>query len=371
MAKGKKNGKIEIYRLVFTVAIMLVHMNRYAFDYKLEFPYGYTFFSHAPMYVEFFFLISGFLMAKSIKKQVERNRLNGIENKFRVSEGTFFIKKKYMSVFPYHLVASALIILSTISLSKPTIIEKLSYVVDYLPTLFFIQISGIRFVNMDFTWYISCMIFAMALIYPLMSKYYDEFTRYFAPIVSILILGIIVKNSETLTGTAAWYFVCYKSFLRGLSEIMLGTVAFECSEALSKKSFTKIKRILFTAVEFGLFAFSLFYSISKIDRKYEIMLVPVFFIMIVISFSGQAYGEIFNNKFSYALGRLSLPLYLSQAVGFIITANAFTQSQTLIRLAVCLGANLIASIIVLCLGKALAKLKIFTVTPPAVEEKAA
>ncbi len=60
----KKNGKIELLRFVFALTVVIFHLNVDWYNHGLQLMY------HGNMGVEFFFLVSGFLMARSIQQRI-------------------------------------------------------------------------------------------------------------------------------------------------------------------------------------------------------------------------------------------------------------------------------------------------------------
>ena len=91
-----KNGKIELWRFLFCIIIMTFHIGDdiLGLDYRIA--GDISLFSKGQFAVEFFFVLSGFLMASSAFK----NRNNGIGT----GRDTFnFMQRKLMAVLPYHL----------------------------------------------------------------------------------------------------------------------------------------------------------------------------------------------------------------------------------------------------------------------------
>lgn len=93
MITTKKNGKIEFYRFIFCIAILLFHMQKYLLgEASLTNGIHFALFPHGAMGVEFFFLLSGFLMAKSVYKSIPPPRTQ-IPNPLTISApktGFFF-----------------------------------------------------------------------------------------------------------------------------------------------------------------------------------------------------------------------------------------------------------------------------------------
>jgi peptidoglycan/LPS O-acetylase OafA/YrhL len=310
---SKRNGKIEVYRFIFCICVLSFHIEKYILgEASLDNGIHFAYFPHGAMGVEFFFILSGFLMAKSISKSRALNPKNA--NSFSAKEGLNFIWRKYVSIFPQHLVAFVIAFVVYALVNDLSAKGVVLSAIDSIPNLFLIEMSGINFTNPNhIEWYISCMLIAMAIIYPICKKYYDKFTRYFAPLLALLILGYMIYTTSALTGVTKWTGVCYKSLLRAIVEISLGTCSYEFSRFLSSKKFTSSQRFIFTLIELVSLVASVLYVVLTMPRKYEVYVLALFFVLVSITFSGVSYGnKIFNNKFSYFLGKITLPIYLAQ-----------------------------------------------------------
>ena len=278
-----RNGKIELLRFIFCMAVLLFHCEKYVLgEPSLEDGYHLSLFCHGSMGVEFFFLVSGVLMAKSMSKKI-RQQTELQETLAQESLG--FLKRKITSIFPMHVMTFILAFIAYVLANHMNYIEMMGKAVESIPSFFLIQMSGINLCSPNhITWYISCMLIAMAILYPICRKYYEFFTHYLAPLMAVLILGGCIATTGRITGVSEWTLVCYKSVLRAVCEIALGMTGFEIAQYISKQKFTYGQRI-------GLAIFAL----------------------VVLAFSGVGAGSfIFNNSLCYHLGKLSLPLYLAQ-----------------------------------------------------------
>ena len=101
---GKKiNGEIEWLRFVFAIAVVLVHARNL-------FGEEWTYFRKASFGVEFFFIVTGFLLAKSINKINEngypkfnqRNITVYLEKNIGVLFGTNFSGSCWISVYIFY-----------------------------------------------------------------------------------------------------------------------------------------------------------------------------------------------------------------------------------------------------------------------------
>lgn len=319
--KSKRNGKIEFLRFVFCMAVLLFHCCKYVLgEPSCEKGYHLSLFCHGSMGVEFFFLVSGVLMAKTAYKKNEfKGNLSGdLDGKALAADSLQFLKGKYLGIFPMHVLAFVFAFVTYAVAEKLHWLKILSGALESIPNLFLVQMTGMGMVNPNHvTWYISCMLIAMAVLYPLCRKYYTMFTHYIAPLSAVLLLGYCMKTTGRLTGVSHWSGICYKSVLRAIIEIALGAAAFEIARHISGRKYKKAARNLFAAAEFLLFACIMVYCVGTFPHQWEQLELAALFLLVTLAFSGVSSGAgFFDNAVFFHLGKLSLPLYLTQ-VGVI------------------------------------------------------
>lgn len=355
---SKKNGKIEFYRFLFCMGIVLFHFGRFFVGTpKMGGDIHLAYFPHG-VGVEFFFLTSGFLMAKSLYKKLERQREPRLcrSEKERVKDYLGFMAHKYLRVFPQHMIAFLFAFVSFAAWHQFSVGKTLIYAIRNIPAFFLIQKTGFMPANVNsVTWYISCMLIAMAIIYPVAREHYYVVTRYAAPLISLIILGWMYHETHTLTGVSQWMGIAYKCTYRAIAEILLGMTSFEISRALSQK-FGDRKSLTATIAEVICVLGSLGYMMITASKKYEMYVLFMMFIIVTIAFSRISYGaEMFDNKLSYFLGEISLPVYLSQLTA-IYTVNWLLDDASLaLKTAAGLAILAVVTACVMMLGKVVQK----------------
>lgn len=359
----KKNGKIEFLRFVFCIYVLLFHFYKYGMG-ELKFNETgliFYFFPHGSMGVEFFFFLSGLLMAMSVYKTV--NTQNALTDDRLLSKSYVnFITKKIMAFFPYHIFAFVLVFIcfitnDVLNSDVSTIANK---TLSSIPSFFLFKMSGINLADPNSVeWYLSSMVFCMMIIYPVLRRYYYRFSRYWAPLIGILLLGYMVKTSTAVTGVETWTGFTFKGNLRAFAEICLGIFAFEICRYLNSLDLSKKSRVALTALEWFAFIASAMFVMMTFKKKYEILCLIAIFVLVVLSFSSQTYGQkIFNNKFFYYLGSLSLPIYLSQSGGSRLLSSVFADYPMEQKFIVYMAATAVITVIVKTAGKKLANSKI-------------
>lgn len=297
--------------------------------------------------MEFFFLVSGFLMAKSAYKQVEVLKLPQ-DDKTLSKNHLQFIGRKFFSIFPYHVVAFVLAIVAYTVSNQMGLSKIIMYVSKSLPNFLLIEMSGINLSNPNhIEWYISCMLLAMAILYPLCIRYYYRFTRFFAPLLAILLLGYMQYTTGQLTGVSQWMGICYKSLLRAIAEIALGAAAFEICRYMQGRSWSALQRGLFTLTELTCFVLTMIFILYTFPFEIEVLVLFLLFVLVTLAFSGVSYGAgIFKNKLCYWLGSISLSMYLAQLPAIYIATGAFGPSGIKSQMTVAIALTALFMIIV-------------------------
>lgn len=349
----KKNGKIELLRFMFSIGVLCFHIQKYLpGEISLKNGIHFDFFPHGAIGVEFFFVVSGFLMASSVfyasqeKKQIP------------LGIGTvLFIKNKFVSLLPMRLIVFSLLFTINVFLNSwsfSTIITKL---ISNIPGLFLLHMSGFGNIYINhIEWYLSVMIIGMFVIYPLLRRNYDVFSKIVAPLIAFFILGYMYKTYGRLTGVASWEGLYYRSMLRGIAELCVGVVAFEVCLSVKKLDFNTFQKFLFTCFEFICWTTAFTMIMLTLPREYEFYMLIAIAAGTVCSFSGQSYcSDLFNNKVCFYLGKLSLPIYLCQLIPIALVPNYLSNLSMIQQMAITFIFTIILSIALFHLTNAISK----------------
>ena len=346
--KKQKNGSVEFLRFLFTSIIIFFHINLDLWDQKKVIAVigdaPVTFFNHGNIGVEFFFLVTGWLMAKSIYSRYIQPKTSchaessgkadradkagstdqtmgagstgGADN---AGTGIFtetmnFVTHKAHAIFPYYLLACALTPLVRLMTDRTL---TLSYFMNRLPSLFFLQRVGIGKPFIGCTWYLSSMLIALVAAYPLCRRFYKAYTLLIAPVLCAVLLGAIIVLTGTLGDIGDWFFFTYKTNVRAFAEISMGATAFEITRRMQGRAYPKAVRFLFSLTALICLGLSLAYMCSAMGGEYGLVVFYLLFVLVVIAFSGEGIlcrtGFFSHPVFTY-LGRISLPMYVTQTL---------------------------------------------------------
>lgn len=319
----ERNGKVELLRFVFSVVIILFHCHRtLGLGYWSYKGINLTCFGIGYFGVEFFFLISGFLMARHIFNKREAIEAGEIKD-FDLGKDTGrYWLKKFMGIFPYHVFS--FVLLMFVRVFTRELFDEVEGVIQFffesIPEFFFLQKFGFTYTNVDvIEWYISAMLIAIMIIYPLAFRFYSMFSRVIAPVGSLWILGILMYNYGTFSDQDRWLGFGYACVFRAIAEISLGVSAFEFSRIISYIHHSDRARNVLTVCEAFGFLLAVGYSFSSYNKSYDVHVLIFMAISVALSFSGLTKGnELFSNKVIFFLGKMSLPIYLCQLIGMAI-----------------------------------------------------
>lgn len=302
----KHNGIISFWKFAFAIMICILHGDVFSNNNE------YLLFSGGAIGVEFFFVVSGFLLAVSILEKKE----SGI-----IYKDTWnFIFNKFKKLFPYVLIAFILIA----SIDLITKEREITSLVRSIWDLFLLRMSGIATNRINsVAWYISAMFISMLIIYPLGRKYKKNYTCLIAPIIVILLGGYMSHEFGNLRTPMTWVGICYKGLLRAFLELNLGIVTYEIVEKIKHLKFTRLGKILLTITE--TLCFSSVFIVAQFIKeapKLDFILLVIISIGVIIAFLEKTYTyKIFTNKFFFYLEKLSIPLYLNQMFGVYLVSR--------------------------------------------------
>ena len=254
--RRQKNGSVELLRFLFTSVIIFFHINLDLWDQQkvigLVGGAPVTFFKHGNIAVEFFFLVTGWLMAASVYRKIRgaggsseaspagagirirqkatiwTRALESLRD--TLGETAHFVGHKARAILPYYLTACALTPLMRLVTDRSL---TPVYFLKRLPSLLFLERLGLGKAFIGCTWYLSSMMLALCLAYPLCRRFYRFYTCFAGPVLGCLLLWAMVAQTGSLGDIGDWFYITYKTNVRAFAEISIGAASFECSRLLS------------------------------------------------------------------------------------------------------------------------------------------
>lgn len=292
-----KTGRISVLGLMkFLSSVIIMHYHFYAWDNHR--------FGAASILVEFFFMITGYFTYSHFRKIKSYPSTN--EEKAKV--GVSYTFRKIKTLYPFIVAAIIFGILVNFAFAK-----DFSYIIGSLKAglaelflltpLFDYQRTPINGV----TWFLG----VMAIVMPLFIFFIQTKARTLLMIVftfaSLLILSFRPNYTTIVSGTER----CVMCF-------MLGAIIYELAQKIQKRKMTKMQIGFLNVAEFLLIVgqFTVLFFTNRTSLSSEKMLnyvfvMTVFFLNLMLLFSGKTVFSRIDNRFLNYLEKISMVIYLS------------------------------------------------------------
>lgn len=334
----KRNRAIEFYRFFAAALILCYHCHWFAYREDTQFN-GYY------LFVEFFFILSGFLMMRSIRRSVTP------EMRSHAANSAFtYTWMRLKAFYPHHLLSFILVLLIEIFLFRT------KYTIELIETgwteLLLVNLFGyVRggYINIV-CWYLSGLLFSSLAIHYLVLKDEDGFVKIIAPFVFVLFYGSLFDKIGCLATTIV--FTRYSpplGFMRSFAAITAGVVSYRIYEWLADVRLPS-ERFLSTLTEAAILTASVLFMYNSNFTRFDFLFVPLFCVFVISVFRGRsALSEVLDNALSAWLGRQCFAFFLNNAV-VIYLCMYFCPGMPVGRMAViCLPCCLVLSWITGCL----------------------
>ena len=288
---------IDFLRFVFAVIIVTLHTIGIACSNIKTFPlihYIRSIDKNMPVCVELFFIISGFFLIVTLKKD-----LSVIQ----------FLKNKFIRLSP--------VIIFTVCLFLITAIFKITkfYFIDNLFSIFFL--NGLNIANhhspygglgnVHSSWYVSVLVFISMIFFSIIKKYGFKLFNLIIPV--LIVLGLYWK-SYNIKGAISFHLI------RGIYAIGIGTVLgifyLRYKDSINNVKLNISKRLILTLLEGGILAYLLY---GIITTKSHLVMTDIIFLFVILFIlfiiRGGYISELLNNDFSVKLGSYSYSIYIT------------------------------------------------------------
>lgn len=304
----KRNGLIECLRLMFTMYVLLHHSAFVSHGEEAMFKSGW-------LGVEFFFLLSGYLMARE-----EAHMPSG--NVDTLGPDTFrFISKKIKRLFPYLAFA---FIVNFVVWSIPSSRFSAQYVehaISGLLNFIFAYSAGFHsedFFYIGYSWYISAMILTMVFLFPLLRKNRKTFMYVYAPLIVFFGMGLFAFMYGRVGYAISDDWILSNGILRASFDLCLGCLSYTVSEKLKSYNFTHFgAQLLSAALLLGTAIVSyriIFLGANSIN---DFLLIFLLALIIAIAFSEKA-------SISFSLGEKASTFWGNFSYAIYITSNCWS-----------------------------------------------
>lgn len=353
-----RNGLIELMRFIAAMMIVMVHFTQFNRGIiKLRIGHGIfekPLFLGGAIFVEFFFILSGFLMAKTAYRYQNTKTLS------RSKETIEFLGRKLKTVAAeYYPAWIGCFILWHFAKERFGVGLWLKDLFKAIPELLFIrQIIPNSKVFMTGSWYLSAMLISMAVIFPILLKDRDSFCRFKAPVIAAVLLLFLVFYTGSLRDPSEMIFkYLYKGLIRGFAEICLGCFCYDAHLTLKRAHISKGMGVFLGIISYLIYIALIWSAAVYKGGKLDILLTAGFAFAITITFSGVCpLDVVFDNNLSYMLGTISFPLYLVNGTIANYIAKLLPKFTGMTLFSVYLAVTFIAAFLILGIGRLLRKI---------------
>lgn len=347
MAAKKYNSEIDLAKFLFSIIIVLYHSNKLVAAEGFELlPFGYT-------ATDFFFMVSGYLMVKSSKRYEAAP----------LGKSTFdFVFNKIKSFYPYLFFA---FVVAFVVRQFSFRLEKDFSVVTFLKdsVLAINEVLLLHNTGIDFgkiyngpTWYISAMIFSMAIIFPILLRFKEWFVNIGSLVIAVVCYAFTSQEKGTLN-SLGWNGFTSMGILRAIAGLCLGCFLCALIDRVNSKEIVlkKKAKVLLWLAEAAMFALLLVIMQFEGENRYDyIAVILIFFICFIILSGLTGFKELLHEKLCSFLGKASLVIYFNhRVVIFFLNAVApdLAYEKTILLYFVCSAVMAAAAQIVVSLGK--------------------
>lgn len=334
---NKRNGYLDVAKFLFSIIIILYH-------FDLIFLGGY-------LVVEAFFMISGYFLMRSVKKADPDEPLG-------VSTGRFVLHK-YRSIV-YFLIPSAIIGCIAYVFIMPrepidVLMQATLSIFEWIP----LQVAGYTgFYTTGVSWYLSALLLASLIVYPLARKLKTTFTLIICPLVAIFYWGILSHNFGHINVPNEWLLgLFHTGMMRGIAGLCAGCFLYECVTRLENKKPSVSGRIALTLLEVLGWGYCLLIMTQYPKSMYDSAVLYVMFGLLLIGINQYSYLTVLVQfKWTKHLATISTVVYLNHYYwGQLIWKNFYTLPQTQ-QLLLYFGLIAASSLVVFFVGTAATRL---------------
>ena len=302
----KKNARIasvEFWRFLFTVLVCLYHLEIYYTSGKL-FPSGTS-------AVEFFFVLSGFLIALSAGNWFEKHP-EPLGPKEAGARATQFVWKKVKAIFP--VIVVTLILHYAMNGGGFSRSSTLQAILNSEWDLLFMVGTPFGYANGGCPivplWFLTAL-FVAGYVYTYMLYRNFHFTLFLAPLLGVLLYSFFTLNSSLVLDFYAKMGFLTAGTVKAFAEVALGMSMYHLYAHLRGKKLHPLWEVALTVLM--LFAIYRYFALTVkanagLDNFRRIVYIMIF---ILLSFlTKDLITSVLNHGFSRFLGSISMTMYV-------------------------------------------------------------
>lgn len=212
------------------------------------------------------------------------------------------------------------------------------------------------------TWYLSAMVLAMFVLYPMARKNPKRFNTYIAPILVLLGYSNLANFFENYSITCGeWIYFLDGGLLRGIAGISLGCLLFQICQTIRESSYelSTAGRVLATVAEAALLVLIVYLMVvTKGMKNYKLavdytIIVSMAVLLVIVFTKSSYFNSIIGDKVGRFCAWISLPLYLNHRVWTYVLPKITPHLSFKMNLLLCAALSLATALISIPLSKGL------------------
>lgn len=306
----ERNNAIEFWRFIMIGFVCLLHFNEDYIKNHGTFAGGY-------LGVDFFFILSGYLLIKSYNKKNSGEKPG--------KQAVKYLLHRIKTLYPHYIFTFCTIVIYKAIIYMWGIKDVINYIWKCRWELFMLHNIGLPKVTKSVrsVWYISVLIVVSYFVYYLVAKNKEQFQYFICPISVLLIYVYIANTYGSLSMQGKYSYFINGGLLRGFAGMCLGSICYQITNTIKKYNLTNISKILLNFIEIISIVIIFFVMKKGFDLNDFTILIAFTALISITSANITFITRIINNKFSNFLGRLSYPIYLNHLLVFSIVIKLF------------------------------------------------
>ncbi len=200
------------------------------------------------------------------------------------------------------------------------------------------------------TWYLSAMMIAKLLLYPILRRYKTSFSVNIAIFAAFILAGWLSMTCGCLGATMTWNGVMYIGLLRAFLGLLTGCICYEFASYISGIKFSSVGLIGLHIIKLLLLFYILFYMQFSDQGIGDYVVFIAMFFLVAIVYSGVIKLSIFNKKIPW-LRKMSLAIYVIQGAWLLVISRYEFQAGFEIELLLYLLGTVLSALLLVIVVK--------------------
>lgn len=311
--KQERNYQLDVIKLILALLVVLFHCGNFIGENtNFTMPVALGWWT-----VQFFFVISGFLMVNSVMGK-------NLSPDMPEERSLGYVLRRYRTLCGPVLM-SLLLSFVAICVIKSNFADNLIlYAQSIVPDIFLLSESGLFGSGLNGAiWYISAMLITMLPLYYFLLKKPKVYLYVFSPLISVILIGTLYNQPDGAFVGRTFTGLVYSTLLKAVCGLCLGAVGWVIYDRLIQRfsNATIRQKAAFTVMELLGYAFViwLLFNINACTESIYSAYI-LFPALLALSFSRLSYFHLlFRGKLLKYCSALSLGIYLNHLTARYIT----------------------------------------------------